>query len=54
MSKKSTALQVGVPHILYLFDVDFNLSKLNIFSPKGDPEIALKKYIDIVNAAKSI
>ena len=45
--------RVGVPYILYLFDVDFNLSKLDFFSPKGDPEIALKKYIDIVNTAKS-
>ena len=45
---------VGVPYMLYLFDVDFDLSKLDLFSPKGDPEIALKKYIDIVSAAKSI
>ena len=46
--------RVGVPYMLYLFDVDFDLSKLDLFSPKGDPEIALKKYIDIVNAAKKI
>ena len=46
--------RVGVPYMLYLFDVDFDLSKLDLFSPKGDPEIALKKYIDIVNVAKNI
>lgn len=44
--------RVGVPYILYLFDVDFDLTKLDLFSPKGDPEIALKKYIDIVSVAK--
>ncbi len=44
--------RVGVPYILYLFDVNFNLSKLEFFSPKGVPEIALKKYIDIVDSAK--
>ena len=43
---------VGVPYLLYLFDVDFDLTKLDLFSPIGDPEIALKKYIDIVDAAK--
>ena len=46
--------RVGVPRILYLFDVDFNLSKLDVFSPKGDPDIALKRYIDMVNAAKNV
>ena len=46
--------RVGVPYILYLFDVDFNLSKLDLFTPKGDPEIALKKYIDIVNATDNM
>lgn len=44
--------RVGVPWILYLFDVDFDLTKLDLFSPMGDPEIAFKKYIDIVDAAK--
>ena len=44
--------RVGVPRILYLFDVDFDLTKLNLFSPIGDPEIVLKKYIDIVDAAE--
>lgn len=44
---------VGVPYILYLFDVDFDLTKLELFSPMGDPEIVLKKYIDMVNTAKN-
>ncbi len=53
-NEKLINARVGVPYILYLFDADFDLSKLDIFSPKGDPEIALKKYIDIVNATNSI
>ena len=41
----------GVPVILYWFDVNFNLSNLDLFTPKGDSEIAYKKYIDMVEAA---
>ncbi|MBR6646575.1 MAG: hypothetical protein IKL09_03570 [Clostridia bacterium] len=44
---------VGVPYLLYLFDVDFDLSKLDIFSPPGDHEVVMKEYIDMVNEAKN-